>query len=82
MKHVKRQYIALLLVLVALAILSLWVASTTSTHDIERQLTNASSEPHGGNEGLIEGGNLLLYLSVTSVLFVIAAGAYLLIRKK
>ena len=78
----KRQYIALLFVLAALVILSLWVASTTSTHDIERQLTNASSEQHGGNEGLIEGGNLLLYLSVTSVLFVIAVGAYLFVRKR
>ena len=81
-KHVKRQYIALLLVLVVLAIVSLWVASTTSTRDIERQLTNASSEQHGGNEGVIEGGNLLLYLSVTSVLFAIAVGGYLLVRKK
>ncbi len=78
----KRQYIALLIVLAILVILSFWVASTTSTHDIERQLTNTSSEQHGGNEGLIEGGNLLLYLSMTGVLVVIAVAAYLLVLKK
>ncbi len=77
----KRQYIALLIVLAALVILSFWAASTTNTHDIERQLTNTSNEQHGGNEGLIE-GNLLLYLGVTGMLFVIAAAAYLLVLKK
>ncbi len=78
----KRQYIALLIVLAALAILSFWAASSTTTHDIERQLTNTSLEQHGGNEGLIEGGNLLLYLGVTGILFVIAAAAYRLVLKK
>ncbi|MDD1720888.1 MAG: hypothetical protein LUP95_02775 [Euryarchaeota archaeon] len=77
----KRQYIALLIVLAALVILSFWAASTTTTHDIERQLTNTSNEQHGGNEGLIE-GNLLLYLGVTGMLFVIAAAAYFLVLKK
>ncbi|MGZ4901981.1 MAG: hypothetical protein ACXV5F_03120 [Halobacteriota archaeon] len=78
----KRQYIALLIVLVVLAILSFWAASTTTTHDIERQLTNTSNEQPGGSEGLVEGGNLLLYLSVAGVLFVIAAGAYLVVAKR
>ncbi len=78
----KRQYIALLIVLAALAILSFWAASTTTTHDIERQLTNTSNEQHGGNEGLIEGGNLLLYLSVAGILFIIAAGAYFLVLRR
>ncbi len=79
----KRQYIALLIVLAALAILSFWVASTTTTHDIERQLTNTSNEQNGNNEGPIEGGNLLLYLSVAGILFVIAAaGAYFLVVRK
>ncbi len=76
----KRQYIALLIVLAALTILSFWVASTTSTPDIERTLTNTSSERHG-SEGIIE-GNLLAYLGVTSLLIILAAAAYFLIRKK
>ncbi len=78
----KRQYIALLIVLAVLTILSLWAASTTNTHDIERQLTNTSNEQHGGSEGLVEGGNLLLYLGVTGILFVIAAGAYFLVIRR
>jgi hypothetical protein len=79
---VKRQHIALLIVLALLATLSFWIAITTSTHDVERQLTNTSSEQHGGNEGLIEGGNVLLYLTITGVLVLLAAAAYLLILKK
>ncbi len=78
----KRQYIALLIMLAVLTILSLWAASTTNTHDIERKLTNTSNERHGGSEGLVEGGNLLLYLSVTGILFVIAAGAYFLVIRR
>ncbi len=78
----KRQYIALLIILSALAILSFWAASTTTTHDIERQLTNTSNEDHKGEEGLIEGGNVLLYLLVSGILLVIAAGAYLLVVRR
>ncbi len=77
----KRQYIALLIVLVTLTILSFWIASTTSTPEIERTLTNTSSEQHGSG-GIIEGGNSLAYLGVTSVLIILAAAAYFLIRKK
>ncbi len=78
----KRQYIALLIILATLAILSFWVASTTTTHDIERQLTNTSNEQHGNNEGPIEGGNLLLYVAVTGILLIIAAGAYIFVFKR
>ncbi len=78
----KRQYIALLIILVTLVLLSVWVASRTTTHDIERELTNTSSEQHGNNEGLIEGGNLLAYVSVTAILIIIAVGAYILVIKR
>ncbi len=78
----KRQYIALLIVFAALALLSFFVASSTTTRDIERQLTNTSSSEHGNNEGPIEAGNLLVYLSVTAVLVVVAIGAYLFAVKR
>ncbi len=79
----KRQYIALLILLATLVILSLWTASNTNISNIERQLTNTSNEQHGENEGLIEGGNLLVLLGVTIVLVIIAVGAYLLaVRRK
>ncbi len=78
----KRQYIALLIILAMLAILSFLVASTTTTHDIEHQLTNTSNEQHENQEGLIEGGNLILYVGVTVVLLFIAIGAYFLVIKR
>ncbi len=78
----KRQYIALLIVLVTLVLLSLWVANSTTTHNIERELTNTSNEQHGKNEGLIEAGDLLVYVSVAAVLFIVAVGTYLLAVKR
>ncbi len=78
----KRQYIALLIILAMLAIQSFLVASTTTTHDIEQQLTNTSNEQHENQEGLIEGGNLMLYVGATGVLLFIAIGAYFLVIKR
>lgn len=66
----KWQYVILVIVFIGALALSLWTAARVSLNDIERSLTNVSENEH---EGLIEGGNVPLYIGIVAVLFFVAA---------
>jgi hypothetical protein len=66
----KWQYVILVIVFIGALALSLWTAARVSLTDIERSLTNVSENEH---EGLIEGGNVPLYIGIVAVLFFVAA---------
>ena len=66
---VKKQYLILAIIFVGAVALSLWTASRVDMHDVEQGLTNTSEEEH---EGIIEGGNVPLYVAIVVILFVIA----------
>ncbi|MGZ4864356.1 MAG: hypothetical protein ACXV5H_06795 [Halobacteriota archaeon] len=64
----KWQYLLLVAVFIAAIALSLWTATRADMHNIEQGLTNVSEE----HEGVIEGGNLPLYIGIVIALFFIA----------
>lgn len=70
MSDLKWQYVILVIVFIGALALSLWTAARVSLTDIERSLTNVSENEH---EGLIEGGNVPLYIGIVAVLFFVAA---------
>jgi hypothetical protein len=77
----RRQYIVLLVIFVALTVVSLWTASETSLPEIESRLTGANRGDHGA-EGLVEGGQLLPYLVTVGALVAIATAMYLIYGNK
>ena len=74
MIDVKWQYLILAAVFIAAIALSLWTATRVDMRDIEQSLTNVSEEEH---EGVIEGGNLPLYIGIVVALFFIAIVAFI-----
>lgn len=78
----KRQYLALLAVFVALIILSLWTATQTNLPDIESRITSAGNDSHQGSEGIIEGGGLLPFVAVTGVLLAAGVVAYCVLGQR
>ena len=66
MIDVKWQYLLLVAVFIAAIALSLWTATRVDMRDIEQSLTNVSEEEH---EGVIEGGNVPLYIGIVVALF-------------
>ena len=77
----RRQYIVLLTVFVALTVFSLWAASYTSLPEIESRLTSTNTGDNGA-EGFVEGGQLLPYLVVVGVLVAIGIAMYLIYENK
>ena len=77
--YMKWQYIVLAAVFIGALALSLWMASHVNTNDIERGLTNSSSDEH---DSFVEGGNVPLYLGITATLFVIALGSFFYLSKR
>ncbi|MGZ4849694.1 MAG: hypothetical protein ACXV76_12930 [Halobacteriota archaeon] len=78
----KREYLALLAVFVALIALSLWIAAQTNLPDIESRITSAGNASHEGNDGIIEGGGFLPYLVVTGLLLVVGVVLYWILGKR
>jgi hypothetical protein len=78
----KRQYLALLALFVALIALSLWTATHTSLPDIDSRITSAGNGDHQGKEGLIESGGLLLYLTVAGALLAAGIAVYWILGKR
>ena len=74
MIDVKWQYLLLVAVFIAAIALSLWTSTRVDMRDIEQSLTNVSEEEH---EGVIEGGNLPLYIGIVVALFFIAIVAFI-----
>ena len=54
------------------------MASHVDMLDIERGLTNSSSDEH---DSFVEGGNVPLYLGITVTLFVITIGSFFFLSK-
>jgi 1,4-dihydroxy-2-naphthoate octaprenyltransferase len=75
---VKWQYLILAAVFIAAIALSLWTATRVDMRDIEQSLTNVSEEKH---EGVIEGGNVPLYIGIVVALFFIAIAAIVYLSK-
>jgi 1,4-dihydroxy-2-naphthoate octaprenyltransferase len=75
---VKWQYFLLAAVFIGAIALSLWTAMRVDMHDIEQGLTNVSEEEH---EGVIEGGNVPLYIGIVVALFFIAIAAIVYLSK-
>jgi 1,4-dihydroxy-2-naphthoate octaprenyltransferase len=75
---VKWQYLLLAAVFIGAVALSLWTAMRVDMHDIEQGLTNVSEEEH---EGVIEGGNVPLYIGIVVALFFIAIAAIVYLSK-
>jgi len=75
---VKWQYLILATVFIAAIALSLWTATRVDMRDIEQSLTNVSEEKH---EGVIEGGNVPLYIGIVVALFFIAIAAIVYLSK-
>jgi len=75
---VKWQYLILAAVFIAATALSLWTATRVDMRDIEQSLTNVSEEEH---EGVIEGGNVPLYIGIVVALFFIAIAAIVYLSK-
>jgi hypothetical protein len=75
---VKWQYLILAAVFIAAIALSLWTATRVDMRDIEQSLTNVSAEEH---EGVIEGGNVPLYIGIVVALFFIAIAAIVYLSK-
>lgn len=74
---VKWQYLILAAVFIVAVALSLWTATRVDTQDIERGLTNVSEE----HEGLIEGGNIPLYIGIVVTLFFIAITVFVYLSR-
>jgi hypothetical protein len=74
----KWQYLVLAAVFIAAIALSLWTATRVDMRDIEQSLTNVSEEEH---EGVIEGGNVPLYIGIVVALFFIAIAAIVYLSK-
>jgi 1,4-dihydroxy-2-naphthoate octaprenyltransferase len=74
---VKWQYLILAAVFIIAVALSLWTATRVDMQDIERGLTNVSEE----HEGIIEGGNIPLYVGIVITLFFIAIAVFLYLSK-
>jgi hypothetical protein len=70
---VKWQYLLLVAVFIAAIALSLWTSTRVDMRDIEQSLANVSEE----HEGVIEGGNLPLYIGIVVALFFIAIVAFI-----
>ena len=79
MSDVKWQYIILVIVFVGAVALSLWTAARVNMSDIERSLTNVSENEH---EGLIEGGNVPLYVGIVAILFLFAIATLYLVKRR
>ena len=75
----KWQYVILTAIFVGAVALSLWTAGHVDMSDIERSLTNTSGNER---EGLIEGGNIPLYLGIVVTLLVIGVGSSVYISKR
>jgi heme/copper-type cytochrome/quinol oxidase subunit 2 len=75
---VKWQYLILAAVFIGAMAVSLWTATRVDMHDIERGLTNISENEH---EGIIEGGNVLLYIAIVVILVIIAIAAFIHLAK-
>ena len=78
MIDVKWQYLILAAVFIAAIALSLWTATRVDMRDIEQSLTNVSEEEH---EGVIEGGNVPLFIGIVVALFFIAIAAIVYLSK-
>ena len=78
MIDMKWQYLVLAAVFIAAIALSLWTATRVDMRDIEQSLTNVSEEEH---EGVIEGGNVPLYIGIVVALFFIAIAAIVYLSK-
>ena len=78
MIDVKWQYLLLAAVFIGAVALSLWTAMRVDMHDIEQGLTNVSEEEH---EGVIEGGNVPLFIGIVVALFFIAIAAIVYLSK-
>jgi 1,4-dihydroxy-2-naphthoate octaprenyltransferase len=75
---VKWQYLVLAVVFIGAMAVSLWTATRIDMHDIERGLTNISENEH---EGVIEGGNVPLYLAIVVTLVIVAIAAFVYLAK-
>ncbi|MGZ8876448.1 MAG: hypothetical protein ACXW1O_07210 [Halobacteriota archaeon] len=74
----KWQYLVLAVVFIGAMAVSLWTAARVDMHDIERGLTNISENEH---EGVIEGGNVPLYLAIVVTLVIVAIAAFVYLAK-
>jgi hypothetical protein len=75
---VKWQYLILAVVFIGAMAVSLWTATRVDMHDIERGLTNISENEH---EGIMEGGNVLLYIAIVVILVFIAIAAFIYLAR-
>ena len=74
----KWQYLVLAVVFIGAMAISLWTATRIDMHDIERGLTNISGNEH---EGVIEGGNVPLYLAIVVTLVIVGIAAFVYLAK-
>lgn len=78
----KRQYLAVLAILVALIALALWTSTQTNLHDIESRVTSAGNDSHEDNVGIIESMELLPYVVVTGVLLATGMAIFWFLGKR
>jgi hypothetical protein len=80
---VKKEYIILIIVFLCLIAVSLWMSTQANVEDIEKKLTGEKTDRGESGGGIIEGGNIQLYLALVVILIVIGVtGYYRLSRKK
>ena len=83
MSNVKKEYILLIIVFLCLIAVSLWMSTFTNIEEIEKKLTGEKTDRGESGEGIIEGGNILLYLAVAVILIVVGiTGYYRLARER
>ncbi len=83
MTNVKKEYIILILVFLCLIAVSLWMSTQANVEEIEKKFTGEKEDRGESEGGIIEGGNILLYLALVIILFVIGiTGYYRLSREK
>ncbi len=83
MNNVKKEYILLIIVFLCLIVVSLSMSTHTNVEEIEKKLTGEKNDRVGSGEEIIEGGNILLYLAVVVILFIVGImGYYRLARER
>jgi hypothetical protein len=80
---VKKEHIILIIVFLCLITVSLWMSTQANVQEIEKKLTGEKTNRGESGGGIIEGGNILLYLALVVILIVIGiTGYYRLSREK
>ncbi len=76
MTKVKKEHIILIIVFLCLITVSLWMSTQANVQEIEKKLTGEKTDRGESGGGIIEGGNILLYLALVVILIVLGITGY------